>query len=105
MWNAWSNSIALVASVDEHRMQGPVEVAAVAEIDHLDRADRIQHFARADRQARRTQHAREVHDIGDKAARREFFALDHARLWFVQDGAFPCGWAHFTPDAPPGKAP
>ncbi len=43
--------LALVAPVDEHRVQGPVEVGAAAEPDRLDRADRIEHLARADRHA------------------------------------------------------
>ena len=40
MWNAWSNS-SLVAAVHENGVQGPVEVAAAADADRLDRAQRI----------------------------------------------------------------
>ena len=59
---------ALVAPVDEHRVQRPVEVGPAADPDRLDRPDRIQHLARPHGQPGRPQHAREMHDVGREPA-------------------------------------
>ncbi len=65
--------LALVAPVDEHRVQRPVEVDAAADPDRLDRPDRVQNLARPDRQPGRPQHAREMHDVGREPALARIF--------------------------------
>ena len=56
----------LVRPVDEHRVQCPVEVAAVGDADGLHRLDGVDDLAGPDRQPRRAQGAREMHQIGEQ---------------------------------------
>ncbi len=60
--------LALVAPVHEDGMERPVEVAAVADADGLDRFQRLQHLARPDRHAGDAQAAGEMHDVGRQPA-------------------------------------
>ncbi len=55
--------LALVAAIDEDRMQRPVEIAAAFDPGGAHGFDRGQHLARPDRQPRRAQRAREIHDV------------------------------------------
>ena len=72
--------LALVAAVDEHRMQRPVEVAAPAEADRLQRAQAIEHLARPDRQPRRPERTGEMHDVDREPPRLEPLALRRSPL-------------------------
>ncbi len=56
----------LVRPVDEHRMQCPVEVAPVGNPDRPHRIDRIDDLTRPNRQPRRAQSARKMHQIGEQ---------------------------------------
>ena len=58
----------LVRPVDEHRVQGPVEIGAVGDADRPHRGDRIDDLARPDRQPRGAQGPREMHQVGDQPA-------------------------------------
>ena len=72
---------ALVAPVDEDGVKRPVEVAAVADADGLDRFQRLQHLARPDRHAGDAQAAGEMHDVGRQPAAVDLDisgVLDHA---------------------------
>ena len=62
--------VVLIAPLDEHRVERPVEIAAADGVDRLDGAHRLDGLAGPRRQAGATQAAHEVHDvIGERAAR------------------------------------
>jgi len=63
----------LLAPVEKNGSEGPVEVVAPLDPRDLERAHRVEHPVRADRQSRRAQHAREVHDVlGETALLRHY---------------------------------
>src|SRR5512145_2308543 len=60
--------VVLVAPVYKAGMERPIEVLAAGDAHGLHRAQRIEHAAGPDRQSRRAQRARKLHQICDEAA-------------------------------------
>src|SRR6266705_2369902 len=60
----------LLAPAEKDAGERPVEVLAPLDPGHLERPHRVEHPVRAYRQARRAQHAGEVHDVLREAAVR-----------------------------------
>ena len=58
----------LVRPIDEHGVEGPVEIPPIGDADRPDRGHRVDDLARPDRQPRRAQSTREVHQIGEQPA-------------------------------------
>jgi hypothetical protein len=57
---------ALVRPIDEHRMQCPIEIAAIGDADRSHGGDGIDDLPRPDRQPRRAQRSRKMHQIGEQ---------------------------------------
>jgi hypothetical protein len=53
----------LLASVEEHAGECPVEIIAPLDPGDFERTHRVDHPVRPDRQARGAQHPREMHDV------------------------------------------
>ena len=71
--------LVLVLTVHENSVQGPVEIAAVADPDGHHRVGRVDDLAGADRHARGAQNAPEMHDVWSEPVALELVEKLEAR--------------------------